>query len=794
MKLKLLKVRALRGLRDLEIPFEGKGLLLWGENGSGKSSIVDALDFLFTGQIRHLGGIRGLSLSRHGPHFDMGETAMEVEATFDPGPVVVSRTISNAPVVPSVLATVWDTAKGGNFVLRRSQLLDFIHADPAERFRTVGSLIGIEALDEIELAMMRARDRFDGDATAQGQEVRRIEGRLGNLVGVVSGTPDSVLAEINIKASSLRLSNLASLADIAQTIPGWLRSVKEADQGRLGALNVVTNQVDAVGVPDDLAARLEDYRRVYSKLASQRATLDRLSEAALLEEGQKFLESTNTTVCPLCEQPIDLPSVLTRVLERRHLLQELSNEFAIFRGACQELSSVISLLSSRIKALRGVIVQELDPEVRVRDRLSELAATLDESARSLQASAGLQEMSSTDQILAAASNLQTICSALSQQVAQTLANVDLTERDRAVLDLFQKADTLRALSNELSEQMSKLNRLNRMKQGATYIFDTFSDCKKAEVRRVYQAIESDVRNFNTELHPGEPHTGFELLLAEGRRASTELRIRSFGQEATDPRAYTSEGHLDSLGLCIFLAFAKHFLSGWEFIVLDDVIMSIDSSHRGRVANLLLREFSGWQLVVTTHDEIWFEEFFRHQRAYDAEGRFLNLRIHRWSLTEGAVIHPYRPRWERILDKLSSADKTGAANDGRQFLEWVLAEVCVSTLAEVRLRRDGRYGVEHLLSPARQRLTKLLPEKKKEIDQLFQEIEAAGTPGNLLSHNNPNALSLSVEEIRRFCESVNALHNWLVCTTCTQMPSYLQELKLLRCLNPHCTDPKEWTTR
>ena len=134
MKLKLLKVRALRGLRDLEIPFEGKGLLLWGENGSGKSSIVDALEFLFTGQIKHLTGTRGLSLARHAPHFEMGETAMEVAATFDPGAVPLSRNISNPPVVPSVLKDVWNTAQGGNFVLRRSQLLDFIYAHPAGPF------------------------------------------------------------------------------------------------------------------------------------------------------------------------------------------------------------------------------------------------------------------------------------------------------------------------------------------------------------------------------------------------------------------------------------------------------------------------------------------------------------------------------------------------------------------------------------------------------------------------------------------------------------------------------------
>ena len=255
----------------------------------------------------------------------------------------------------------------------------------------------------------------------------------------------------------------------------------------------------------------------------------------------------------------------------------------------------------------------------------------------------------------------------------------------------------------------------------------------------------------------------------------------------------SEGHLDSLGLCIFLSFVKHFTAGWPFIVLDDVIMSIDSSHRGRVAELLLTEFSGWQLVVTTHDEFWFREFVDHERAYRKEGRFLNLRIHRWSLGEGAVVQPYRPRWEQILDKLAAADKTGAANDGRQFLEWMLMRICVSTLAPVPLKGDARYEVHDLIEPAQQRLAKLLPPKKDEITGIFREIRAASAPGNLLSHSNADALSVAVAEIRRFCESIKALHDWYSCPGCSRTPSYVQSVKLIGCSNSRCPTPLQWTT-
>ncbi|MFH1560214.1 MAG: AAA family ATPase [Chloroflexota bacterium] len=795
MKLKRLQVRALRGLRDSEIPFEGKSLLLWGENGSGKSSVVDAIEFLFTDKISHLEGTgtMGLSLERHAPHWELGAAALEVQATFDPGAVTVSRSLASPPSIPPVLGSTWEIAKSGNYILRRSQLLTFIHALPADRFRAVGSLIGIEALDEIELAIMRARDRFEGDTAAEQQEVGRIKGRLGSIIGTAEAVPEEVMAALNKDAAGLGLGSLSSLSNISGKTQEWMRFAKQADQTQIGTLNNLRTGAEATTVPGDLAGRLKRYQDAHSKLVSQRDTIDRVSEAELLQQGQKILESTTTAVCPLCEQPIDLPATLTRVRERQHLLQELTTEFSEFRRSCEELSSTLSSLGGRIRALVGVVADSLDADSSIRTRLSQLVTNLEVHGRSIQASAKLEESCDVDSVLRETSGYEKVRKELVEQATKTLNGLALTESDKATLDLIQKAHVLELQWRELVEHAKTLDRLTELQRRARYVFDTFSDCKKSEVTRVYEAIEADVRNFYERLHPDEPRSEFQLVLSQTRRASTELRIKAFGQEHTDPRAFKSEGHLDSLGLCIFLSFVKHFTAGWPFVVLDDVIMSIDSSHRGRVAELLLTEFSGWQLVVTTHDEIWFEEFVNHERAYGKEGQFLNRRIHRWSLGEGAVVQPYRPRWERILDKLGAADKTGAANDGRQSLEWILMEICVSIMAQVPLKRDARYTVQDLIGPAQQRLTKLLPPKKNEIASIFRDIQSASTPGNLLSHSNADAPSLSVAEVQRFCESTKALHDWFACPGCSQTPSYVQSMKLIRCSNSRCPTPLQWTT-
>lgn len=75
------------------------------------------------------------------------------------------------------------------------------------------------------------------------------------------------------------------------------------------------------------------------------------------------------------------------------------------------------------------------------------------------------------------------------------------------------------------------------------------------------------------------HKNIELTVALGKRASTELKIESFGRGGEYPRALISEEHLDSLGLCIFLAFVKKFNEDCTLVVLDDIVSIIDQAFR-----------------------------------------------------------------------------------------------------------------------------------------------------------------------------------------------------------------------
>jgi len=70
--------------------------------------------------------------------------------------------------------------------------------------------------------------------------------------------------------------------------------------------------------------------------------------------------------------------------------------------------------------------------------------------------------------------------------------------------------------------------------------------------------------------------------------------------------YLSESHLNSLGICLFLASAKLFNKVSHFLVLDDIVTSFDLGHRRRLIRLLKEQFGDWQIILLTHEHLWFE--------------------------------------------------------------------------------------------------------------------------------------------------------------------------------------------
>ena len=795
VKIKKININAFRGIPDLELEIDGKSLLLRGENGTGKSSIVEAIEFFFTGKVSHLEGVRGLSLRRHGPHVNFRPDDVNIEITFDPGSISLSRTFNLSPSPPELLEDYFQITQKGTFILRRSQILEFIMSQPAERFRAIGSIIGIGPLDDVELKMMGLRDNLKGEIDSKKREIHKLISDLSTILGKDITKIEDILPTLNEILQEAKLPLLKSLEGVDKHAEEMLRTVKKDESiGRIRVLNEILGVMKTTPIDQDVVDELNSLNDKIKQLLQKHIKLE-LSVADLLETGRKVIEEEELDICPLCEQEIDRKRLLGKIDKRLRTLRDLSEKASEVRRLSVPITKMLKIITDKLNTIVSKI--GLFPElVEEKDNLSRKVNFLNDFIVELSFAKDLEREIPIQEFIQQRDEISRMWDIISAKCTRILDDIGLTGEEKKVLEVVRLIEQARSKAKDISRVNSELKACQDHHELAEKIYSTFSETKKTKIQEVYNSIQGDIQSFYSVLHANEPHKNIELTVAFGRRASTELRIESFGREGEDPRALTSEGHLDSLGLCIFLAFVKKFNEGCSLIVLDDVVTTVDARHRENICKLLLEEFREKQLIITTHDGVWYEQLRASQRAHGMEGNFKNLTILDWNVDTGPIIRPYKTRWERIQEKIAAGDKTGAGNDGRQYLEWILERICEITQAPVPFKSSGRYEVGELLAPAEKRLKGLISEEafKAKISKAFQDIERTIIMGNILSHNNILAEKVSIEEVNSFCEYVHNLHKVFLCPSCGHFIGYYRKLKIIRCSNSRCKNPIEVKTK
>jgi len=795
VKIKKISIHAFRGIPDLELELERKSLILRGENGTGKSSIVEAIEFFFTRRISSLEGVRGLSLRRHGPHVNFTPDDVNIEITFDPGNISLSRTFASEPLPLTQLESYFQITQKGRFILRRSQILEFIMSQPAERFRAIGSIIGVELLDNIELEMMRLRDDLKGEIDSKREEINRLITDLSVIMGRDISREENILPILNEILREVNLPLLESIENVDKHAEEMLRTVKNAKNiDKITILNEILGIVNIPPIAKDVVDEFNNLNDKIKQLLQKHIILE-LSIVSLLKAGQKILEEEKQDICPLCEQKIDRERLLPKIEERLLILRDLSDKASEVRRISVLIIKKLKKIIENLNTLLSKI--ELFPEIiEEKDKLLKEINFLNDFLNKVKFAKDLKGEIPIQEFNQQKAEINGIWNSISGKCTPILEGIGLREEEKKVLEVVRLIERVKSKGMDISRVSSELKTYQNYYQFAEKIYSTFSEAKKTKIQEIYNSIQGNIQNFYSSLHPDDPHKNIELIVALGRRASTELKIESFGREGEDPRALTSEGHLDSLGLCIFLAFVKKFNEDCSLIVLDDVITTIDSKHREKICKLLLEEFRERQLIITTHDGVWYEQLCASQRAYGMGGNFKNLVIVDWSVNIGPVIRPYKIRWERIKEKIAAGDKTGAGNDGRQYLEWILKRICEILQTPIPFKSSGRYVIGDLLIPAKNRLMSLIKESsfKANIIKVFQDLESTIIMGNLLSHHNILTEQVSIEEVNNFCKAVHNLHNVFLCPNCGHFVGYYRDLRIIRCSNSRCNTPIEVNTK
>ena len=589
------------------LALDGRSAIIVGENGAGKSSIVDAFEYHLTGKIGRLSGTATINKKLAIPHLQASGNP-KITLTYQSRHTVTTSYPKYAPRIPAALRVWYRTAATRPFILRRSQILQFIEAKPAQRYQQVSQLIGISEIERIEKVWRDQVRRADGVIKNVLATVEQRQARLGELLGSPVFDSADCVRLVNQLLTQMQLQPITQRHELMQRQSTFAqRQLAQAGQAtQVEVIHDLPALAYTIGTQIETAST--HYRDLLKQLQAYwqaSVTADAGELMPLLSAALEHAQQSHPTNCPICQQTLP-----------RNWIQQLEGQLATLTQVQTARRTVIATQGSFETARRQLLDSLTQMKARLQViRLHEYDAALDGALRVLDK---LRDLTLGEPPTVAFERPDT--GALRQLYQQTLPLLvaDLNERVSApTLNERQSAELQRVSTlPRIDEQWALLLRdeadlahADRRLQHVQAVYDSLLAARKAGVSRLLQQMEADFRRFYTQLHPNEGYGAIRLGVIANRRGSLDLETQFFDQTA-HPLNFLSEGHLDSLGLCIFLAFIKQFNGAFRLIVLDDVLTSVDATHRRRVIDLLATEFADYQLVLTTHNPEWGVELAR----------------------------------------------------------------------------------------------------------------------------------------------------------------------------------------
>jgi hypothetical protein len=713
IRIESITINEFRGIRSLNLDFRGKNFAICGPNGTGKSGVVDAIEFALTGKVSRLSGEgRGdISLKQHGPHVDNRDNpekayvAIRITIPSLNKTVTVERRLKNpseAKVAPSdsaILEVLRQVEDHPEITLSRRELIRYVLATPGKRAEEVRALLHLDQVEQVRAGLQKIANNCDNQLSPLNAAVNQARDNLLRGLGISELTKDNVLAAANIHRSILGLS---ILIDLNESI-----SLKD---GLAAPLPAKPQRIPKVQALADIHAALDILVEISSAPITTRATELIVDLTALANDPVLASSVTRETfyatgidliekgACPLCDLSWDLNGL------KQHVQAKLDhlNEVSCRRKAAEiKIASLISILRKIQAAINALVSHAIlvEPPLTIeafRDYVTNCGSAIEKLSAFL-------PLTDTISVLTKVTTVpQLVYDTINaiKKVIEALPDPSKQEAARDWLTLAQERLEV------LRESLRKFNIAKNQANIARQVSDIYTKTSDSVLAGIYTEVEKefvalygfmnrdDEDKFKAKLNPSLGKLGFD--------------VDFYGRGYFPPGAYHSEGHQDGMGLCLYLALMRYLQGdGFTFTVLDDVLMSVDAGHRREVCSLLKKEFPNTQFIMTTHDPIWL----RHMKTECLIDGRAAVQFRSWSVDNGPSTWDDRDVWTEIADHLNKNEVRAGAALLRHYLEYISAELCHRLRASVEFRGDARYQLGEILPAAIARMRKLYSNAK-----------------------------------------------------------------------------------
>ncbi len=733
-------------------------VVIFGENGTGKSTLVDALDAIGNASFGSLNRPGIQTPQKHVASLTYDVKSVEVELTTQSGhSCKATFGGKNVTRVPDSQQAIMPEIR----VLRRRDLLKLIEANAAERYKAIQDFIAVSGVDNAESALRAdwnmvekqvndakvAKKQAEKSLHALWQQEKQPnETQSDPLIWATQRIADDVSEQQAQFKSLTQLQSSIQQLDIA--VSHWKNSQETCSQEKKELVQIEAELSNLNQQADERSTELID----------------------LLNSAERYLTlPTEPTDCPLCGTDVKAEELRARIQSQ---LERLKTSRAIIERVKEGQSR-----------LKTATVECNRCSRELHQRVIKMTAYFVENEPTIVKSLGINWQNQQQVMVTSVADDAT--SAQIATLTEQLISIDIglqLERDSLQTRLTAYT-SIKTQLDLLTESTTKVSSLSMLFERLDKVYNLVVASRRAFVQTILDEIIDEVNALYEAIHPGEKIGLHRLEIDESKRASLEQHARFEDERGVVPQAYFSESHLDTFGFCLWFALAKRGDSKQLILVLDDVFTSVDAQHFRRISELLEAQAANFQqIIIATHNRLWHD-------YYKSSGNSAHLiKLERWTITHG--LRPYEDltlATELVMALAADQfDRQAVASKAGVLLENILDSLAAYYECHLRYKPGRSNTLGELLRATRKlfqdaKVHRIKREQPNMIPQSENWVEITlkdyheKLDGMMLirnevgAHFNLSGNDWSDNDVREFGQAAYDLAEALACPQCGHIP-------------------------
>lgn len=625
-----LEVESFRGFTSKEnILFNRSKILIYGPNGSGKTSFCEALEFSLLGYLTEAEAKR---IDTTGYITNINNEDYKV-------PILIGLNGDGQSIEVKPNPELFYFS-----FIEKNRIIDFARYSSKTESKQSNLLATLFGLDEFYTFINGFTTNISGKIPVESEKQKELDAKKINIE-IHKKNIESSKGKIEaLKIDKNKLTEESKLNKTFEELDVFINGSKETNSdGRIELIELELQK------PTLKSYSLLSFSDLQSNILNINNLIDTFKEwdsnyenkrneitfRKIFEAVQEF-EQIITDKCPVCETPIsetkinpylnakaklkELEGIALIEQERMlswekilEMVSDFANHFEQLKEAASSFGKVINIVTpALINSLKFDLSKHEEYIKTVRSYLESiqeqksLLLEIDEAFKTN------NEKAAKETVSRAKLNSERL------ELRNLKVNVDdIKTKEVTYKELIKEADNeLKAFEEVNKELISAADKEKSIiEENKKYVEAYYSLLQKLDIykKQLPISLVGNLNSLTKEFYNfiNQDDEKFELIEKIELPSRAGERISIWFQDNTEKRLdamlILSEGHTRCLGLSILLA--KVVQENLPFIIFDDVVNAIDDDHRGRISKLLFEseDLKRKQIIVTSHSEEYIRE-------------------------------------------------------------------------------------------------------------------------------------------------------------------------------------------